>query len=210
MGNIADPAVLGAVAKATLDHFECAAVVCDEAAAVVVCNDAAHDLFEHRDGLALRDGRVHVTGPGSRERFHRLLAGAEPTDGHEASTLRTAALLVPRPSRLPSYQIVLRQIDQGSIAFGYDPRRLWSLLISDPARSPREAVRALSCLYELTPAEARIACAVVAGDTPDEIAAAFGVKITTIRSHLASIYAKTGTRRQSELVRLVSSVPPLR
>lgn len=211
MGDLANLAVLGAVAKATLDHLEHAAVVCDETGEVVVGNDAARELFERRDGLALREGRIYITAAGPRERLQALLAG-EPAGGGAAGSppLRTAALLVTRPSRLPAYQIVLREIDQRSIAFAHNPQRLWSLIISDPARAPGAALRALSSLYRLTPAEERIASALVAGDTPDEIATSFGVKITTIRSQLASIYAKTSTRRQSELVRLVSSVPALR
>ena len=138
MGEIAvDVAIRGAVAKATLDHFEYAAVVCDEAGEVVVGNDAAHDLFEQRDGLALRDGRVQVAAPGPRERFHALLAGSDTAAGTEPSAPRTEALLVPRPSRLPAYQIVLREIDRHSVAFAHGSQRLWSLIISDPARSPR-------------------------------------------------------------------------
>jgi DNA-binding CsgD family transcriptional regulator len=210
MGAAANDAVIGAVAKATLDYLEYAAVVCDADAELLVGNQAAHDLLERRDGLALREGRVCVSSPSHRERLQAVLSGAGSRGSRSLPETGTAALLVPRPSGLPAYQIIVREIDRCSDAFTNSPSRLWTMLISDPAQPPKQSVRALSALYNLTPAEARIAVALVSGETPDEIAERSGVKIATVRSQLASVYAKTGTRRQSELVRLFSAVPAVR
>jgi len=58
-------------------------------------------------------------------------------------------------------------------------------------------------LFCLTPAEARLAQWVAEGRSLKEAAAAFGVSIHTVRMQLRSIFAKTGTRRQAELVRLM-------
>ena len=41
------------------------------------------------------------------------------------------------------------------------------------------------------------------GDSPEQAAAFLEVKTATARWHLASIYRKTGTKRQVELVRLL-------
>ena len=64
----------------------------------------------------------------------------------------------------------------------------------------------LRSLFALTPAEARVACHLV-GETVDEIAEALHVGVATVRSHVQHLLAKTGTRRQSELVRLLVSGP---
>jgi len=54
----------------------------------------------------------------------------------------------------------------------------------------------------LTPAEARLAAALATGATLEQIAAAHRVTEATLRSQLRSIFSKTGTSRQAELVRL--------
>ena len=58
----------------------------------------------------------------------------------------------------------------------------------------------LQQLFGLTLAEGSLAIGMVQGFAPDEIAANRSVSRTTIRSQLASVFAKTQTRRQAELV----------
>jgi DNA-binding CsgD family transcriptional regulator len=58
--------------------------------------------------------------------------------------------------------------------------------------------------YRLTPTELRVLNALVdIGGVPD-VAAALGVAETTVKTHLGRLFAKTGTRRQAELVKLVA------
>jgi DNA-binding CsgD family transcriptional regulator len=57
--------------------------------------------------------------------------------------------------------------------------------------------------YGLTPAEAAIAVEVMKGDGVSAVAKRLGVSSTTARTHLSRIFAKTGTHRQAELVRLL-------
>lgn len=61
----------------------------------------------------------------------------------------------------------------------------------------------LKGLFDLTAAEARLAQKLLTGLTLKEIATEGGIAVTTLRSHLRSILAKTGTRRQAELVTLL-------
>jgi DNA-binding CsgD family transcriptional regulator len=63
----------------------------------------------------------------------------------------------------------------------------------------------LSATFDLTPAEARLASLVVNGRSPQECADELGVKISTVRSQLLAIYAKTGVDGQTGLVRLLLS-----
>jgi DNA-binding CsgD family transcriptional regulator/PAS domain-containing protein len=58
--------------------------------------------------------------------------------------------------------------------------------------------------YKLTPTELRVVIALVEVGGVPEVAAALGVAETTVKTHLARLFAKTGTRRQAELVRLVA------
>jgi len=60
-------------------------------------------------------------------------------------------------------------------------------------------------LFDLTPAEARLAATIAAGHAPREAAVRLGVTETTARTTLKHILAKTGTRRQADLVSLLKS-----
>ena len=57
--------------------------------------------------------------------------------------------------------------------------------------------------FGLTPAEARVVLRLLSGDSLRAAAKALGVQYETVRTHLMSIFQKTGTRRQAELVILV-------
>ncbi|WP_374448506.1 hypothetical protein [Stella sp.] len=48
-----------------------------------------------------------------------------------------------------------------------------------------------------------------AGIRPEEIAAARGVRVSTVRTQVAQIFAKTGTAGQAAFVRLAASLAPL-
>jgi DNA-binding CsgD family transcriptional regulator len=83
-------------------------------------------------------------------------------------------------------------------------RPLALIVVVDPERhSPSE-----SCvvdLFGLSPAEARLAAALMTGKRLSAIAADLGVQVTTVRSQLGSILKKVGVKRQSDLVRILSS-----
>jgi DNA-binding CsgD family transcriptional regulator len=57
---------------------------------------------------------------------------------------------------------------------------------------------------KLTPAEARIALGIARGDALAAIAEAHGISIATARTQLKSVFAKTGTHRQGQLVALLA------
>ncbi len=67
-------------------------------------------------------------------------------------------------------------------------------------------MRVLCGLFDLTPAEARIARGVAMAQTPETIASSLGISLETARSHLKKIMQKTGTTRQAELVLLLSGL----
>lgn len=73
-----------------------------------------------------------------------------------------------------------------------------------PASTPQPGL--LRGLFDLTPAEARLAAALTGGGTVEALSASLGVSAATLRTQLRSIFDKTGTSRQAELVGLLASV----
>ncbi|MBS0363963.1 MAG: helix-turn-helix transcriptional regulator [Proteobacteria bacterium] len=72
-----------------------------------------------------------------------------------------------------------------------------------PAAPPVELVQSL---FDLTPAEARVARRLAAGETVDEIAADSGLAPITVRNQVRAILRKTGCRRQAEVVALLGGL----
>lgn len=83
-------------------------------------------------------------------------------------------------------------------------------LIAPVDRRRIATVRQLMTLFGLSAGEGRLARAIANGESPDDYARDAGLKITTVRSQLAGIFAKTGTNRQVDLVRLITSIPVVR
>ena len=81
--------------------------------------------------------------------------------------------------------------------YGYD--------VTDYQTVSQNAVseESLVYLYELTPAEARLTLSLLNGYSLKESALKQGVAITTVRSHLRAVFQKTGTSRQSDLIRYI-------
>jgi DNA-binding CsgD family transcriptional regulator len=72
------------------------------------------------------------------------------------------------------------------------------------SRSTRRVSEAsLRSRFCLTPAEAQIALGIADGETLAAIAESRGVSVSTARGQLKSVFAKTGTHRQAELIRLL-------
>ena len=57
--------------------------------------------------------------------------------------------------------------------------------------------------FNLTPAEARLVVRLIAGESLRPCAKALGIKYETVRTHLKSVFQKTRTHRQAELVLVV-------
>ena len=84
------------------------------------------------------------------------------------------------------------------------PRASAALFITAEDGGARPPAEAIAAVYELSPAEIRILQRLLAGRAPGEIADDLGLAVHTVRSHLANIYAKTGTARQSDVIRLAA------
>jgi DNA-binding CsgD family transcriptional regulator/PAS domain-containing protein len=81
-----------------------------------------------------------------------------------------------------------------------------AIFLTNPAAPVQTPVEAFVRRFALTPSETRVLLAIMDGKNPRAIAAAQGVAMPTIRTHLHRLYDKTGTKGQADIVRLMSSV----
>jgi DNA-binding CsgD family transcriptional regulator len=97
-----------------------------------------------------------------------------------------------RPAPVTPLRVEARSLSPGDVSRGADLAGL-------------PATARLRAEFGLTKAEARLAMRLAEGSSLVSAAQAFDVKLTTIRSQLQQVFAKTGTSRQSELVAMLLS-----
>jgi DNA-binding CsgD family transcriptional regulator len=86
-------------------------------------------------------------------------------------------------------------------AFGPMPVAL--LTIAPPLSKNFVDPTFIAAMFDLTPAESKITIALLHGGDLRGIAAAQRVSLETVRSHLKSVFAKTNTSRQADLIALL-------
>lgn len=85
-----------------------------------------------------------------------------------------------------------------------------TIMLATPVdRAKVATAEVLEGLFDLTPAEARVARAIAEGDAIADIAPSLGVAEGTVRTQLKAVLAKTGLHRQAELVALLAGSAPL-
>ena len=77
------------------------------------------------------------------------------------------------------------------------------VFVSEEPPSPEDSLDRLAKRYRLTHAEIELVQVLCAGHSLAEAAAERRLAVETVRSQLKSVFAKTETHRQAELVRLV-------
>jgi len=79
-----------------------------------------------------------------------------------------------------------------------------ALFVRQATLTVPSAPQAIGNAFRLTPTELRVLLAIVEVGGIPEVATAFGVADTTIRTHVSRLFEKTGTSRQADLVKLVA------
>lgn len=78
------------------------------------------------------------------------------------------------------------------------------LSVIDSASSPRAALESAARVYDITPGETRLIAALLAEGSLDRAIDRVGITRNTARTQMASIFVKTGTRRQGEVIQMFS------
>ena len=110
-----------------------------------------------------------------------------------------------RPDGHPAHAHVL-PLMSGDIRSRLAPAASAALFVTVHGKGADPPAEAIAAVFDLTPAEIRVVQRLLAGRTPAEIADELDLALPTVRTHLARIFAKTGTSRQSDLVLLATQL----
>ena len=181
--------------NAVLDHLPHGVLFLDRSLKVLFSNRPARALLTADAPLRIgRDQRLRVM---DAEEGH-LLGGLIHATLRGEMEERGRALLLGGSGDHPLAVMVATLGENGSGA---------ALFISDPHTPPAVARDTLTALYRLTPAEAKLVALLARGLTLDAIAERAHVSPHTLRTQLKQVFRKTGTSRQSELLKLILTGP---
>jgi DNA-binding CsgD family transcriptional regulator len=185
-----------------LNRLPAGVVLLDRNGRAVFLSRAAETLARRGDGFHLDPaGRCRAEFPAETQALRKLVAdatGGTNGNGHcRGGVMALTRRGSPHPlsvmvSPLPGDTVPLLDHAPGAVLF-----------LCDPDGKPDSMEGLLTRLYGLSPAEARLAAALVGGESVSEYADGHGVSLNTARAQLKQVLAKTSARRQADLVRLM-------
>jgi DNA-binding CsgD family transcriptional regulator len=193
--------------EASLDLLAIGVVVVDAQAMIIHANLAARLMLSAGTPIRSDRGELRTYLPETSAAVRRAIAeasGAEPMNG-------TAGVGIPVPQASGDPALIhILPLRHGNLRDTIALHAL-ALFITTASEGEAQPAQAVAAVFELSPAESRVLERLIAGRTPAEIAQDIGSALPTVRTHLSNIFAKTGTTRQVDLVRLaVSLVAPVR
>jgi DNA-binding CsgD family transcriptional regulator len=185
----------GTPPAAALNAMRLPAIALDQHGFVVEVNAAAEAVFDN--DFRIKDRRLFVRDPDARARLNDAI--------DQLKTSVTEPVIVQRQNKLP---VIVRMRIWRSDGAAHLPAQevcaLLTLNVLAPKPGPPAAI--LAKTFRLTPSEAKLACVIARGASPGIAARELKISRETARNQLKSVFAKTDTHRQSELVALLLRV----
>ena len=197
-GRIVRDAAEQQAARLALDWLKTAAIIVSVEGKIMVLNVAAEEIIRAGDGISVVAGRLRAANSKDNAQLGRLIAVACSPMGQGGGSLG-----INRPSGALKYGVEVAPLSAsptsaaGAVIF-----------INDPVRVAPTSINQLIAVFGLTSAEARAALKIAEGATIANASEQLGITVNTLKTLLKRTFAKTGARRQSELVTIIASTIP--
>ncbi|WP_211463210.1 helix-turn-helix transcriptional regulator [Collimonas silvisoli] len=186
----------------SLDVLAMPTLLFDEYSRVVHTNRNANALLSSGISLSIEGGHLFTSDAAATRGLNLELTNAIRASRGSGAEL-AGVVLLPRLERLP----LMLMIAPLRLAGAFPVQGAALLFIFDPEMTPTITSDLVRRLFGLSEAEAELAVALCSGKTLDDVAKERGTSMNTIKSQIKSIFLKTGTKRQSELVSLLLASP---
>ncbi len=187
------------LALGILDHLPLGVMLVDANLKVCAMNRQLEDIIAHRIGLRLHEDRLVTESLTDTLALRTLVQQAiNDTDAGVESLLLNgqsslSLLVIPNRGKLENTTI----------------NHCCTLFVAAHELGHRVSQPLLRSLFGLSPAEARLASLLVAGKSLENAAKELNISRHTARAQLKSIFARTGTNRQPDLVQRVLTSPAM-
>lgn len=165
-------------------------------------NAAGNAILDAADFLRTCCGRLVARDAPINAALHEILVAADAGDAVLGIKGIALPLTAHDGERYVAHVLPLTSGARRRAGLAYDAvAALFVRKVALAASSPPEVIGEM---YKLTPTELRVLLAIVDIGGVPEVAAALGVAVTTVKTHLSRLFEKTGVARQADLVKLVA------
>jgi DNA-binding CsgD family transcriptional regulator len=176
-----------------IDQLAAAIFILTRGGEVVQQNRAANDFMHRTSALRVRAGQIAAADERVTRALRSLLA-SNPT----------------QPTFLPLGELDGRR-HYGAVVPLAPSSDLVALCLHAPVSDLPATGKKLVEVFGFTPREVAVLLPLMEGKSVTEVADILGVSLPTVRTHVQHLLEKTGTTRQTDLVRVVMQVlPPIR
>jgi len=162
----------------------------------------ADDFFRSGDRLVARDEQVNRT-------LREIFAAANDAGDAIGAQGIAVPLLGADGGLYVAHALPLMSGERRRAGIAYAAAA--ALFVQKASLDTPSAMETMAKLYKLTPSELRVLAAVSEVGGVSAVAEAVGIAEATVKTHLQHLFAKTGTNRQIDLVKLVAAhASPLR
>jgi DNA-binding CsgD family transcriptional regulator len=191
-----------AVLADALDGINAAIFLVDARGRMVHTNASGHVLLAEGSLLRASGGKLGANHARAEQALHEAILAA----GSGDTMVGTKGIAVPLITRGGEHYVahVLPLTSGARHRAGRGYAAVAALFVHKAALATRSPPEVIAETFKLTPSELRVLLGIVEVGGVPETAAALGIAKATVRTHLLRLYAKTGTNRQPELVKLVA------
>lgn len=182
-----------------LDNLTAGIFLLDAFCRLVHANSAGHALLAADDVVRSVAGQLVTCSTEANQTLRDALAGGRdgtPLGGH------AMPLLSPTGERYVAHLLPLSSVLRNGSERVVDAAG--ALLVRKVSLDGRSCGELIARTFDLTPAELRVFLSIVEIGGVPETATALGIAETTAKTHLHRVFAKTGVRRQADLVKLAA------
>jgi DNA-binding CsgD family transcriptional regulator len=179
-----------------LDELDYGVMLLDTNARLQYANKAAHQVLHSMQGLQLKHGVLSTVCSGQASLFRATV--------HDAGKgKRGMILLGPLHSRLPISFVPLTVNDDVS------ERLFIKVIMGKPSLCEAISLHFFAKCFALTNAESNVLNQLSIGLSVTQIAEKASLAVSTVRTQLKQICAKTGTHSQTQLLSNLGKLPPM-
>ncbi|MBP8924238.1 MAG: helix-turn-helix transcriptional regulator [Pseudomonadales bacterium] len=183
-------------------------IVLNEEGRATYTNRIARAMLASNSVIHEHEGLIRIDDRQAQTRFNTLVAECIAIAKYPIA-MTGGAVSVPRPDGPALGIMVLPYRTHATYLRTSSDNNRATVTLFDPARPRLDPPGILRQLYRLSESEVQVCWRLANGETLEDIAESMNIGKETVRSQLKRIFAKTGTSRQSELVRLVLVGPAL-
>lgn len=169
-------------------------------------NRAGEKLLGEAGTFSVAHGKLRAVQPSVSRQLEALIAIAASPDSEKR---RGGSMAIPSPKSALPLSVLVTPVGANTFA-PIQTGLSVCVCVTDLTADMQLPRGPLDKVFGLTEAEIRVVQALFAGASLQEIAARFGVSHNTVRVQLASVFDKTHTNRQADLIAMLSRLSHVR